>query len=208
MNAFAVYCSGSLGEGPQSGKTPSGRNHNVSRRPALIGALPLYFLLRAGNQLRAALPTLHAPVTHQSGHTEVMHPPSVAESLQQASETAVKELAEREMEVAMLRERCETLVSALTYADERANAILGGRSESELAKTASRFEMGMTAAKCRAVKAERESEMLAAQVKELEREIACYYSDSVKTNAAIAAVTVALISLWVRNFAFDFLAIS
>lgn len=194
MNAFAVYC------GPSQAEKPAGNRHrNVSRRPAVIGAVPLYFLIRAGHELKAALPSIRSSLVPKRGHAEVIQPPTVGEALRMAANTAAKELEFRDSEIYELQERCEHLMRAITLANKRADAISDGRTESELAETAARFERCLTSASCRAVRAEREAETLQEQLQTVERELADHKVNSVKTNAAIAAIAVALITFWARN---------
>lgn len=181
---------------PRASKQP-GRDKHVSRRAGVIGGLPLYLLRAAGTELakvreRQKLARANAPVEVAAVDVEG----DVTRDLRKAAEAAAGAIADREAEIDDLTTRCAGLEAALELAKARLRNVQTGASEDVMADTARRFAAGMTANGCRAVRAEREVQVLLEETRRLEEEVRDGNADLVKLNAAAAAFTVALIVFW------------
>ncbi len=142
-----------------------------------------------GHELRAAR-------TKTEVETE---PRSPAEKLRAAANVAATELDEREAEISALRAQCAALASALEFSNERLHHAEINVAETVLAETARRFFSEMTAASCRASRAEREVEILQKEVSQLQSRLQDKEGDMVKAGAATAALTLALFILWAHG---------
>ena len=123
MSAFTVCCGPSQLNGNRSGKESPNRHLALTKRPAVIGAVPLYYLLRAGRELRAALPGF---VNHVQTTIDGEKQVSVSENLRQATESTVEELTRRAAEIEVLQARCKELENALLIANRRVSKDVAG----------------------------------------------------------------------------------
>lgn len=183
-----------------NGGSNGGRKHSIVKRPALVGAVPMYYLMRAGRELRSKLPGIFEATVRDEGDGggEKKDGASVMERVLRATEDAAYQLALRDDEIAVLTARCDELQRALLLAKRRAENSKAGNDVSELGRTAAMFQANMTAAECRAVSAERQVETLTAKVKTLECKLQNSEADAVKTVLVFFSVVVGAVSLSVR----------
>jgi len=151
------------------------RDHIVSR-PSVIGAVPLYYILKAGRELKAHLPNM-APQLGERPHSVSSPPvsslpvsaPSATATLRAAAEGAIEEMLVKDAEIAMLKKKCGELERAL---------------EDSKTTTTETPKLGreLSSAYLQRIQAERLAERLQQDVSILETRIAERDGDAVKMN--------------------------
>lgn len=169
------------------------RDHIVSR-PSVIGAVPLYYLLKAGRELKAHLPHVREQQQQsvssslESNPSKVYshsHAPSATTTLREAAEGAIKEMALKDAEIALLKERCQELQYALDASKKPAEVPKLGRE--------------LSSAYLQRIQSERLAERLQAEVSKLQSGLENRDGDLVKMNMISGMLAVFALTYWIQS---------
>lgn len=197
--SFVITC----GPSKLNNRAASGgidREHIVSR-PSVIGAVPLYYLLKAGQELKAHLPNLSphvrdtqqqsapsSPVSPPHVSSPPVFPPSATTTLREAAEGAIKEMALKDAEIALLKKQCRELQRALDDSTKSATSTEAPKLGREL-----------SSAYLQRIQSERLVERLQADVSELQTGLEERDGDLVKMNMMSGVLAVVALTFWIQS---------